>query len=107
MKKKAAVQAPLSAISALTSVSYLFEKLDEVNAKIAASKKLYQEHDALMEELLPLFIEVHADRIIVKREITVGTKTYRYTPFFYDEKKGVLLTKVWKATCHEAGRIGQ
>jgi hypothetical protein len=107
MKTKAAKTCPLSPASLMTSLQARFDKLKEIQDKIAAAKQLYREHDAIMGELLPLFIEVYPDRIVTKREITVGTKVYRFTPFFYDEKKGEVLTKIWKSTCHEAGRIGQ
>lgn len=82
-----------------------FKKLKEIRDKINGMKTLYQEHDILMAELMPLFIEVTADEFIIKREITVGNKKFRFTPYFYDDKKGQIGAKVWKSTAFPAGSI--
>jgi len=103
MKTKKVIPTPASLM--MSTIQSRFEKLKELQDKIASLKVLYKEHDVLMGELLPLFIEVYPDRIVTKREITVGTKVYRFTPFFYDEKKGEILTKAWKSVCHATGRI--
>jgi len=58
-----------------------------------------------MEELMPLFIETTAEEFIIKREIKIGNQKYRFTPFFYDEKKGTIVPKVWKSTAFESGAI--
>ena len=79
--------------------------LKKVRAEIAKMKNLYVKHNELMEELMPLFIEVQADQFIIKREIKIGSTKYRFNPFFYDEKKGTVVPKVWKSTAFESGSI--
>jgi len=102
VKKAAAIQ---TATSALTQIKDRFAALKEVRAQLAGVKQLYIKHNELMEELMPLFIEVNADEFIIKREIKIGTKKYRFTPFFYDEKKSTVVPKVWKSTAFESGSI--
>jgi len=104
-KKKAGKKTVQTATSALTQIKDRFEELKKVRAQLAAVKSLYVKHNELMEELMPLFIETTADEFIIKREIKIGTKKYRFTPFFYDEKKGHVVPKVWKSTAFESGAI--
>jgi len=94
-----------TATSALTQIKDRFIALKKVRAKLASVKSLYVQHNELMTELMPLFIEVKADEIIIKREIKIGSTKYRFTPFFYDEKKGTVVPKVWKSTAFESGSI--
>lgn len=94
-----------TAANALTQVKDRFKALKKVRAELAKMKNLYVEHNTLMNELLPLFIETKADKFIIKREITIGSTKYRFTPFFYDEKKGMVVPKVWKSTAFESGSI--
>ena len=101
-KKKKSVQ---TATAALTQVKDRFTALKKVRAEITKMKQLYVKHNALMEELMPLFIETTPDTFIIKREIKIGTVKYRFTPFFYDEKKGHVVPKVWKSTAFESGAI--
>lgn len=89
----------------MSSINEKFKELKELRKRIQDLKTLYAQHDALMEELLPLFIEVEDNHFLVKREIKVGNKKYRFTPFFYDEKKALLTAKVWKSTAFESGTI--
>lgn len=96
---------PPSVTSALTQVKDKFKALKKIRAEIAGMKSLYVQHNALMEELLPLFIEVTPDEFRIKREIKIGSTKYRFTPFFYDEKKGTVVPKVWKSTALESGSI--
>ena len=103
--KKIKMSNKQSATNALTQVKDKFLALKEVRAKLAAMKSLYVEHNQLMEELMPLFIEVTADEFVIKREIKIGTTKYRFTPFFYDEKKGTVVPKVWKSAAFESGSI--
>lgn len=88
--------------NSLAGINSKFKELKELRAQINKLKTLYQRHDALMEELLPLFIEVQSDKFIVHREFKLGSKTYRVAPYFYDEKKSKLTAKVWKSTAFEA-----
>ena len=89
----------------IAAVQTRFAELKKLRAKIAGLKALYIKHNELMEELMPLFIEVQTDQITVKRELTIGNKKYRFNPFFYDEKKGQMLPKVWKSCAFESGTI--
>jgi hypothetical protein len=82
-----------------------FKKLAEIRAEIAKSKALYQQHDALLSELLPLFITKTDKQFIIQREITLGDEIHKLIPYFYDEKKGTLLSKQWKSTAMETATI--
>jgi len=95
----------VTAASQLQAIRDKFKELKALRTQINGMKALYQQHDILMAELMPLFIEIGADKFIIKREITVGNKKYRFTPFFYDEKKGQVGAKVWKSTAFESGSI--
>ena len=94
-----------TATAALTQVKDRFKALKKVRAEIAEMKQLYVKHNELMTELMPLFIETTPDEFIIKREIKIGAMKYRFTPFFYDEKKGIVVPKVWKSTAFESGSI--
>lgn len=96
---------PISANQQLSNIKDKFARLTELRKEIQAAKNLYAEHDALVNELLPLFIEQDDDQFIIQREIKIGTKKYRFNPFFYDEKKAKLVSKVWKSTAFESGTI--
>jgi len=100
--KKNSIQ---TATSVLTQIKDRFKALKKVRAQLASVKSLYIKHNELMTELMPLFIEVKADEFIIKREIKIGSTKYRFTPFFYDEKKGTVVPKVWKSTAFESGSI--
>lgn len=89
----------------LQSIQAKFTQLKKLRAKIAQAKALYAQHDVLMEELLPLFIESNAEQFIIRREITIGTKKYRLNPHFYNEKKARVTAKVWKSTAFESATI--
>ena len=89
----------------LAPIKLRFQRLKTVRAELAKLKVLYQEHDRLMTELLPLFIKVESDNFTIAREISLGTEKYRLTPHFYDEKKGQLMSKVWKSTAFESASI--
>lgn len=82
-----------------------FKKLSEIRAQLAATKTLYQQHDQLVSELLPLFIKKTDKQFIIEREITLGTEIHKLVPYFYDEKKGILLAKQWKSTAFETASI--
>jgi len=102
---KSAKKKIIKIASYLDSIKAKFDELKKIRAEITKAKTLYAQHDALMLELLPLFITVSPDQFIIRREIILGSEKYRFTPYFYDEKKGHLLPKVWKSTCHESGAI--
>jgi hypothetical protein len=95
----------LDAAQAIKQLQQKLTKIAELRTKINGAKTLYQEHDALVEELLPLFIEVQDDRFIIHRHIKLGSKTYHFSPYFYDEKKAQLVAKVWKSTAFGVSTI--
>ena len=101
-KKKTPVAKPVDQLQILKDK---FIALKALRAQLAALKPLYHQHDELVEELLPLFIKMEADKITIAREISLGTEKFKLTPYFYDEKKGVLKAKVWKGTAHETFAI--
>jgi len=82
----------------LNNLKKKFERLKELRTEINKMKTLYQEHDALMEELMPMFVTVTPDEITINREVVLGNKKYRVNPFFYDEQKAKFKSKVWKST---------
>ena len=61
--------------------------------------------DALMEELLPTFIQTTATQFVINREVTIGTQTYRFTPSFFNTSRGQVVAKSWKSTAFETGSI--
>ena len=91
--------------NSLKAIQAKFTQLNRLRTRISRMKALYAQHDALMEELLPLFIEVEADKFLVKREVTIGSKKYRLNPHFYDSKKAKVTSKVWKSTAFESATI--
>jgi succinyl-CoA synthetase beta subunit len=94
-----------TATDQFAAVKAKFTKLKEIREQLATMKALYQEHDALMTELLPLFITKTDSQFIINREITVGTEKHQLKVNFYDEKKALLLAKSWKSSAFETGYI--
>jgi|WetSurMetagenome_2_1015567.scaffolds.fasta_scaffold607536_2 hypothetical protein len=90
---------------ALANIAGKFQRLSELRQRINELKGLYQEHDALQSELLSLFVQKTDSQFVIARQFTVGGRTYRLTPFFYDQAKGTLLAKRWKSTAHETFTI--
>jgi hypothetical protein len=82
-----------------------FDELETLRAQIATTKALYTRHDALVGELLEMFIQKTPDQFIIRRAITVGNKTYRFTPSFYDDEKNQLKPKNWKSQAFASGTI--
>jgi hypothetical protein len=96
---------PLSVQNLMAIAHAKFAELAKINAQINRLTDLYKQHDALVEELLPLFIEVQPDKFVVNRSVTLGNKKYIFHPTFYDEKKSRLVAKVWKSAAHKSGHI--
>jgi hypothetical protein len=94
-----------SLVTMMAGIQTKFSRLKELRAKISAMKDLYREHDDLVKELLPLFIEAKPDGFIIKREIQIGSEKYRFTPSFYDTKKAEVLAKEWRSTAFPTGTI--
>lgn len=104
-KKTQPLTAQQQMTNALSLIQTRFARLKEVRAELNKLKSLYVEHDAIVEELLPLFIQVHPDKFVVSREINLNNKTYRLEPYFYDVQKSKLVSKVWKSTAFSVGSI--
>ena len=86
-------------------VTAKFTRLAQLRRQIEANKGIYEEHDRLMVELLPLFIERNSDNteFRVKRAIQIGTRVYRFTPAFL--KGDELVAKSWKSVASASGKI--
>lgn len=84
-----------------------FARLKELKKTIESNKVLYIEYDQILNALLPLFIRVGEKEIQIKKQVTLGNKVYRISPFFYDEKKSSIVTKRWKSTAHETFTISE
>ena len=89
----------------LAAVRLKFSRLREVRNQLDQARNLYREHDAIMEELLPMFIQQTPTGWVINREVTIGTQTYRFNPYFYDTRRNRTVAKVWKSTAFETGSI--
>ena len=96
---------PQTAVQLAESLKQKFNRVKEIREQIQQMKSLYQEHDALMGELMPLFIEIQNDKFIIHREINLAGETFRFSPSFYDENKGQIIAKSWKSVAQESGSI--
>ena len=85
-------------VAGINAIKAKFKKLKELRTQLANMKPIYQQHDALMAELMPLFITIEDDKFTIKREYVLGDKKYKLSPQFYDDKKGILVAKAWKSS---------
>jgi hypothetical protein len=93
-------------VDAVTAIQQKFARLNAVRAQLAANKILYQEQDGLLRELLPLFVtKSESGDFTVKRSISLGAKTYRLSPSFFNEKEGRVVSKVFRTTMVETFSI--
>jgi hypothetical protein len=81
----------------MQEITARFIRLGSLQQSIRENRNLFIEHDQLLEELLPLFIEVRDNDIIIHREITVGTRRYRLSAGFFDVNRGLRGVQ-WKST---------
>jgi hypothetical protein len=81
----------------LQAIRDKFSRLSELQTQIAAAKRLYEEYDALVEELVPCFISKTDNGWDVKAQITVGNKVYRLHPSFFNPQKNRVVSKTWKS----------
>jgi succinyl-CoA synthetase beta subunit len=95
----------VAATDLFTSIKDKFKELADIRSQIAKIKELYVKQDALVNELLPLFIRKTDKQFIIDREITLGNEVHRLIPYFYDEKKGTFLSKTWKSTAFGTATI--
>ena len=100
MKKKAFVTT-VPTTSPLAPIHEKFKRIQEIRKQLSSLKDLYVEHDRLTKEILPLFIQTTPEKFEVLRELKLGNKTYRLTPYFFNAQKSELQAKVWKSTAHE------
>jgi len=82
-----------------------FDRLEALRTQIAAAKTLYAEHDALSAELMGVFIQRTQNGFTVNRSYTIGSKTYHYTPSFFDPSKNALVAKQWRSGAFPSGAI--
>jgi len=82
----------------LEAVQARFARLAQVRAQIEQAKALYHEHDAIVAELLPLFVEKTSEAFTFKRKVTIGNKTYTLVPYFYNAEKDKIVVKQWKSS---------
>jgi len=85
----------------LTAIQQKFDRLRELDTQIGAVRPLYEERTRLLQEVLPLFVRVEADQIILQRQITVGRRTVRLSPYWLDTRTNTIKDKVWKAAAFE------
>jgi len=98
LRRTVHVAVPTGPVDPLDPIKAKFARLAELRGHIEAAKHLYQEHDRLVEELLPMFITKTAEKFEVKRQITLGDKVFRLVPYFYDQEKDKIKVKQWKST---------
>lgn len=87
--------------------SELKEKIKKailIKKKIENAKKLYQEYDSLMEEILPNFIKNEKGRVLIDTEIKIGNETFKLIPAFYDQ---IIKPKCWKSVPFQNFEIGE
>ena len=96
---------PLTVAEQLEAVQAKFARLAVVRRLLDENRELYREQDTLMEDLMTLFIERTPTGWTVHNEITVGTQTYRYNPYFHDVRRNRVVAKVWKSAAFETGSI--
>jgi hypothetical protein len=96
---------PVPVTDQLEAIRRKFARLRELDAEINRLRNVYRERDALMEELLPTFIQETGAQFVINREVTIGTQTYRFNPYFFDQRRGRSVPKVWKSCAFETGSI--
>jgi len=97
-KKKTKTLIPISQ-QPLGVIQEKIKRVRELRKEIAETQdRLYGEHDQLVEELLPLFIEEDADSFLIQRNLTLGKMKVRLISNFYDHQKAKLKAKTWKST---------
>ena len=89
----------------LADLKAKFAQLSAVTIKLKSSKPDFAEKEALLEELLPLFVVVTPTDIIIHREITIGNEKHTIVPLFIDPDTGLVRSKVFKASMTETFTI--
>lgn len=89
----------------LEAIRRKFTQLRELDARIAELRTLYRQRDALLEELLPTFIQRTQTGWTINEQITIGSQVFRFSPYFYDTRRNAPTAKVWKSCAFETGSI--
>jgi len=109
-KTTAAAPAPAPAPEVVENPIQVIEnklaRIKEIRATLNSLKGLYAEHDALVQDVLPLFITKTNDGFMIRTTVQLGTTMATFSPSFYDEKKACLVAKSWKSTAFSPGCIG-
>ena len=87
-------------VDPLQEIRDKFTRLTDMRARIEQAKLLYKAYDELLEELLPCFVTKTDTGFNIKNQITVGDKTYRLHPAFFDVAKNKVVAKQFKAAFH-------
>ena len=98
--------APAPVENPVQAIENKLARIKEIRATLNSMKGLYAEHDALVQDVLPLFITKTTDGFVVRTTVQLGTTTATFSPSFYDEKKACLVAKSWKSTAFSPGCIG-
>jgi hypothetical protein len=101
--RRIGTQAPQT--NPLAALEEKFTRLTEVRRQLTAAKELHKEHDRLVEELIPLFVTQTSEGWTIKREITLGSRTHRLVPYFFNQSENRIKAKQWKSTAFETMSI--
>ena len=89
----------------LAALKAKFARLSQIKHQMTAAKALYVEHDAIVKDLLPMFVSIQEGQYVIQKRITIGTESHTLVPFFYDAQRGGLKVKNWKSTAMETFTI--
>ena len=105
-RRRAAAVATPTATQMEAAIVAKFDRLAALKRQLAGMKTVYEQHDALAQELMGMFITPKPDGgWDVKVSLTFGRRTFRYSPAFFDEKKSQLTPKNWKSGAYSTGTI--
>ncbi|MBE3144070.1 MAG: hypothetical protein IMZ61_09130 [Planctomycetes bacterium] len=96
---------PAPQVNPLAALEAQFSRLTEIRRQLTSAKELHKEHDRIVEELIPLFITQTPEGWTIKREITLGSRTHRLVPYFFNAAENRIKAKQWKSTCFETMTI--
>jgi hypothetical protein len=91
---------PAAPVDPLQAIKEKFNRLTEMRVRIEQAKQLYKAYDELLEELLPCFVTKTDTGFTIKSQVTIGDKTYRLHPSFFDVAKNKVVAKQFKAAFH-------
>lgn len=85
----------------LALIQQKFDRIRELDTQIQAVRPMYEERSRLIQEVLPMFMTIDADQITINRQLTVGRRTVRLSPYWLDTRTNTIKDKVWKAAAFE------